>query len=85
MMHDGIPHNTCVQVLPRVAAEVSGPMSRVSKVTMVAGAEGGVGPSRVAGEVIMMMMMITMMMMMTTTMMIRFWTSWPTSRAPSPG
>ena len=65
-----------------MAAEVSGPMSRVSKVTMVAGAEGGVGPSRVAGEVIMMMMtMITMKI----TMMLRCWTSWPTSRAPSPG
>ena len=83
MMHDGIPHNDCVQVLPRVAAEVSGPMSRVSKVTMVAGAEGGVGPSRVAGEVIMMMMMMMMITMMM--MMIRCWTSWPTSRAPSPG
>ena len=47
---------------------MSGPMSRVSKVTMVAGAEGGVGPSRVAGEVIMMMMMII-------TMMLRCWTS----------
>ena len=84
MMNDGTPHNNCVQVLPRVAAEVSGPMSRVSKVTMVAGAEGGVGPSRVAGEVMMtmMMMMIMMMMMM---MMLRCWTSWPTSRAPSPG
>ena len=66
-----------------MAAEVSGPMSRVSKVTMVAGAEGGVGPSRVAGEVMMTMMMMIMMMMMM--MMLRCWTSWPTSRAPSPG
>ena len=74
---------SCVQVLPRVAAEVSGPMSRVSKVTMVAGAEGGVGPSRVAGEVIMTMM--TMMMIIMMMMIIRCWTSWPTSRAPSPG
>ena len=79
MMNDGTPHNNCVQVLPRVAAEVSGPMSRVSKVTMVAGAEGGVGPSRVAGEVMMMIMM------MIITIMLRCWTSWPTSRAPSPG
>ena len=73
----------CVQVLPRVAAEVSGPMSRVSKVTMVAGAEGGVGPSRVAGEVIMMMIMMMIIIMMM--MILRCWTSWPTSRAPSPG
>ena len=64
---------------------MSGPMTRVSKVTMVAGAEGGVGPSRVAGEVMMTMMMIMMMiMMMMMMMMLRCWTSWPTSRAPSP-
>ena len=44
-----------MQVMPKVAAEVSGPMSQVKKITMVSTGDGPVGASRVTGEVMEIM------------------------------
>ena len=41
-----------MRVMPRVAAEISGPVSQVNKITMVSTGEGAVGASRVTGEVL---------------------------------
>ena len=40
------------QVLPQVAAEVAGPITKVNKITMVATGDGPVGANRVTGEVL---------------------------------
>ena len=40
------------QVLPKVAAEVSAPLSQVNKITMVSDGEGPIGASKVTGEVL---------------------------------
>ena len=44
-----------MRVMPRVAAEISGPVSQVKKITMVSTGEGAVGASRVTGEVLEIM------------------------------
>ena len=41
-----------MQVLPKVAAEVAGPLSKVDKVTMVADANGEIGAARMTDEVL---------------------------------
>ena len=40
-----------MKVMPSVAAEISGPVSQVKKITMVSTGDGPVGPSRITGEV----------------------------------
>ena len=40
------------QVLPKVAAEISAPLSQVDKITMVSDGEGPIGASKVTGEVL---------------------------------
>ena len=40
-----------MQVMPKVAAEISGPMSQVKKVTMVSTGDGPVGAGKVTGEI----------------------------------
>merc|ERR1712029_616157 len=44
-----------MKVMPQVAAEVSGPISQVKKITMVSTGDGPVGASRVTGEVMEIM------------------------------
>ena len=44
-----------MRVMPQVAAEISGPVSQVKKITMVSTGEGAVGASRVTGEVLEIM------------------------------
>jgi len=44
-----------LQVLPKVAAEVSAPISQTNKITMVAAGDGPVGASRVTSEVLEIM------------------------------
>jgi len=41
-----------LQVLPRVASEISGPFSKASKITMVSNGEGPVGASRLTNEIL---------------------------------
>jgi len=41
-----------LKVLPKVAAEVSAPLSQVDKITMVSDGEGPIGASKVTGEVL---------------------------------
>jgi len=41
-----------LKVLPQVAAEVAGPITKVNKITMVATGDGPVGANRVTGEVL---------------------------------
>jgi flotillin len=41
-----------LKVLPKVAAEVSAPLSQVDKITMVSDGDGPIGASRVTGEVL---------------------------------
>ena len=41
-----------MQVLPKVAAEVAGPLTKVDKVTMVADANGEIGAARITDEVL---------------------------------
>ena len=41
-----------LQTLPKVAAEVSAPLSRVNKITMVAQSDGEIGASRLTDEVL---------------------------------
>ena len=41
-----------LQVLPQVAAEVSGPISQTKKITMVASGDGPVGANRMTQEVL---------------------------------
>merc|ERR1712083_1109828 len=41
-----------LKVLPKVAAEVSAPLSQVDKITMVSDGDGPVGASKVTGEVL---------------------------------
>jgi len=40
-----------MQIMPKVAAEISGPMSQVKKVTMVSTGDGPVGAGKVTGEI----------------------------------
>ena len=40
------------QVLPQVAAEVSGPISHANKITMVATGDGPIGAGKITGEVL---------------------------------
>ena len=40
-----------MQVMPKVAAEISGPVSQVKKITMVATGEGPVGAGKITGEI----------------------------------
>jgi len=44
-----------MKVMPQVAAEVSGPISQVKKITMVSTGDGPVGASRLTGEVMEIM------------------------------
>ena len=44
-----------MRVMPQVAAEISGPVSQVKKITMVSTGDGPVGASRVTGEVMEIM------------------------------
>merc|ERR1712233_306784 len=41
-----------LKVLPKVAAEVSAPLSQVDKITMVSDGDGPIGASKVTGEVL---------------------------------
>lgn len=41
-----------LRTLPKVAAEIAAPLSKVGKVTMIAGPNGDVGASRLTGEVL---------------------------------
>ena len=40
-----------LQVLPQVAAEISGPISQANKITMVATGDGPVGAGKMTGEI----------------------------------
>ena len=40
-----------VQVLPKVASEISGPLAHTKKITMVAAGDGPIGASRLTSEV----------------------------------
>ena len=40
-----------MQVMPKVAAEISGPVSQVKKITMVATGDGPVGAGKMTGEI----------------------------------
>lgn len=44
-----------LQVLPKIAAEVSAPFSRVNKITMVSDGNGEIGASKIASEVLAIM------------------------------
>merc|ERR1712165_335075 len=44
-----------LQTLPKVAAEVASPLTRVNKVTMVADANGEIGASRMTDEILSIM------------------------------
>lgn len=44
-----------LQVLPKIAAEVAAPLSRVNKVTMVADTSGEIGAARMTEEVLSIM------------------------------
>ena len=48
-------HIYLFQVLPKVAAEVSGPLSECNKITMVSDGSGPIGASKVTGEVLEIM------------------------------
>ena len=39
-------------MLPKVAAEVAGPMSKTKKITMVSSGEGPIGASRITNEIL---------------------------------
>jgi flotillin len=41
-----------LQMMPKIAAEVSGPISQTNKITMVAAGDGPVGASRITQEVL---------------------------------
>jgi len=41
-----------LQVLPKIAAEVAGPISETNKITMVSTGDGPIGASRVTNEVL---------------------------------
>lgn len=47
-----------LQTMPKVAAEVANPLTKVGKVTMVAGKDGDVGAARLTGEVVKIMDMV---------------------------
>jgi len=47
-----------MQVLPKVAAEVAAPLSKVNKMTMVADANGEIGAARLTDEVLSMMIKV---------------------------
>ena len=47
-----------LEAMPKIAAEVAHPLSKVNKVTMIAGADGEVGAARMAGEVQSIMTMV---------------------------
>ena len=40
-----------MQIMPKVAAEISGPVSQVKKITMVATGDGPVGAGKMTGEI----------------------------------